>query len=239
MKIKQLILGIVIVGVISATIITTKILGFWNTTSTKIPVKYQSGQFAGEYNPNDIRGSYTFKEISDLFKIPLNDLGKAFISNKDSYDTIACKDLETIYQTESQNAKEVGTNSVRIFVALYKGFKIELDNTTYFPETAKEILLSKGNLTNEQTEFINTHLVSVKSSLTNNSSSESEESENFIKGKTIFKEVFANGVKQEELEEVMGVKIDNTTAVIRDFCASKGLDFSKVKADIQNLINKK
>ena len=75
MKSNHLFISIAIVVIIFGTIIATSALGIWQTTSSKIPAKYQNGVAKGEYNPDDIRGSYTFGDISDIFNIPLDDLG--------------------------------------------------------------------------------------------------------------------------------------------------------------------
>ena len=45
---------------------------------TKFLPSIKTGEFAGQYNPADIRGSYTFDDISNAFEIPIEDLGKAF-----------------------------------------------------------------------------------------------------------------------------------------------------------------
>ena len=71
-------LGLIVLVFIFGGIWISSLTGSWQTTSTKIPATYTSGEFAGQYNPADIRGSYTFGEISDNFKIPLNDLGDCF-----------------------------------------------------------------------------------------------------------------------------------------------------------------
>ena len=44
----------------------TSVTGYWQTSSSKIPAKYQGGEFAGQYDPADIRGSYSFGEISEI-----------------------------------------------------------------------------------------------------------------------------------------------------------------------------
>jgi hypothetical protein len=48
----------------------TTALGWWQTKTTKEPVKFAEG-IAGQYDPADIRGSYLFGDISRLFEIPL------------------------------------------------------------------------------------------------------------------------------------------------------------------------
>ncbi len=53
-------------------------LNMWRTMSEKVPAKFTSGEQEGEYNPADIRGSYTFSQVSEFFQIPLEEMGKSF-----------------------------------------------------------------------------------------------------------------------------------------------------------------
>ncbi|NLI41937.1 MAG: 4Fe-4S binding protein, partial [Caldisericales bacterium] len=64
-------MAVFIVTVLFGGILLSIALGEWTTKSTKEPLTFAEGEFAGEYNPADIRGSYTFGEISRLFEIPL------------------------------------------------------------------------------------------------------------------------------------------------------------------------
>lgn len=238
MKINQILLSIVISIIIFGTIFTTKALGLWQTTNIKIPATYQSGEFKGQYDPSDIRGSYTFGEISELYHIPLDDLGNAF-AIQSNFSSFQCKDLEGIYVLAKAVGKEVGTDSVSIFVALYKGLPITLTETTYLPNTAESILLKTGKMTDEQKTFVASHLTEPEKASSVTQSETSTENPPFIKGKTTFKEVLAIGVKKEAMEAVLGTSIENTSAVIKDFCTANGLEFSDVKAKIQTLIDQK
>jgi len=241
MKVNQLFLSIAIVIIMFGTISVTSALGLWQTTSTKIPATYLSGEASGQYNPTDIRGSYTFGEISELFGIPLKDLGNAFaIENENSFQTFEVKNLEAIYEYANTASKSVGTDSVRTFVALYKGLPMDLDDSIYLPNTAELILVNAGRMTKEQTAFVSSHLVEPeKVSSDNPPLSTSSESSSFIKGKTTFKEILAIGVKKEEIEAAIKTSIPNTSVVIKDFCLENNLEFTLVKTEIQNLIDKK
>lgn len=141
--------------ILFGTVFITLAFGLWKTTSSKIPAIIQSGENQGEYNPADIKGSYTFSEISQVFQIPIEDITAAFSITSQDADTFKCKDLESIYS--SDDGREIGTDSVRLFVALYKGLPYGLNDTTYLPESAQEILLSVGNMTEEQKQFVETH----------------------------------------------------------------------------------
>ncbi len=170
MKINQIFLSIVIVVIIFGTIIVTSALGLWKTTNTKIPATYKSGDFKGQYDPSDIRGSYTFGEISELYNISLDDLGKAF-AIEGNISNFKCKDLESIYLLAKEAGKEVGTGSVGLFVALYKGLPTTLNEGDYLPNTAEAILVKAGKMTKEQESFVASHLVEPEKATTASQSS--------------------------------------------------------------------
>ena len=99
MSIKMNKLGIIILIVVFGGILVTLGLDLWTTTSTKIPSKIQNGDNAGDYNPEDIRGSYTFKEVSEVFEIDVAVLFDAFNIPKDTDPTeIKNKDLEGMFE---------------------------------------------------------------------------------------------------------------------------------------------
>lgn len=163
-------------------IVLSMVLGLWNTESTKVPRRLQqientTGQGSGtnqgagqnqstspkpgdsqsqvQYDPMDIRGSYKFSEISDLFKIPVSDLASAFYI-KENAESFACKDLEKIY---ADAPNEIGTGSVKLFVALYVNVPVDLTEETYLPEAAVQILKAKGTLSAEQIAYLEKHTV--------------------------------------------------------------------------------
>lgn len=161
MRIRTNVMAIIIVVVMLGGVALSSSMGLWQTKTTKIPVKYSVGDAAGQYNPADIKGSYTFANISKLFEIPLEDLGKAFGVPADRLNTFLVKELESMYDS-SADGKEIGANSVSIFVALYKGLPIELSEDTYFPESAVEILKGGGSLTPESMKYLDGHLKKTK-----------------------------------------------------------------------------
>jgi hypothetical protein len=162
MKLKTGYLGIIIIVVIFGSVALTSALDLWQTTNSKAPAKYQQGEFAGEYNPTDIRGSYSLTEISEAFGVPLKDLAVAFgIKDLSQAASFQVKNLEAIYAALKTEGKEVGTGSVRLFVALYKGLPYTLENGTFLPIPAVEILKAKAPLTPEQIQFIEKNSVAV------------------------------------------------------------------------------
>lgn len=151
MKIKSGHLAILIVILIFGSVGITSALDLWKTKNDKSPAEYTQGEFAGQADPADIRGSYSFADISKSFGIPIEDLGKAFgVKDPSDYAAFKCKDLESIYADLKAQGKEVGTPSVRYFVALYKDLPITLAEEPYLPQTAIEILKEKASLTPEE-----------------------------------------------------------------------------------------
>lgn len=160
MKLNSKIIALSIFIIIFGGVGLAKLTGTWKTTSTKVPRKITVGESAGELNPNDIKGSYTFKDVINNFDIPEEDLSEAFLIDKSQIDTFKCKDLETNF-TDTQG-QDIGTGAVRAFVAFYKGIDINLTEEAYLPKQAVEIILKNGNPTEKQIEYMKTHSVEVK-----------------------------------------------------------------------------
>jgi len=233
----------------------TSALGMWLTESTKDPARYEEGEAAGQYRPDDIRGSYTFGEISNLFEIPLEDLAAAFALPVGSDPALfACKDLESLYGGLEEAGTAVGTSSVRLFVAWYRDLPYEIEEETYLLNPAVEILLQKADLTAEQQDYLLAHSVGLEASGTGAEmpalevqstpdaamagatlvpQEHAEETERLIKGKTTFREVLDWGVPQEAIESILGGLMPNPLTTIKDYCTTNGLEFSSIKAALQ------
>lgn len=131
----------------------------WTTEKDKEPAKYSEGIAVGEYNPDDIKGSYTFEEISEFFDIDLQVLFEAFgISKEISGNEIKSKDLKEIY---ADIPVEIGNESIKVFVALYKNLPVELEET-YLPDSAIKILMELSTeWTEEQMEYFKEYSVDI------------------------------------------------------------------------------
>jgi hypothetical protein len=156
MKIRPVTAILVSVIITIAGIVATSALGLWSTTSEKVPVKYEEAAYKGEYNPADIRGSYTFTEVGNLFQIPMEDLAEAFLLTEKEAKELKCKDLETIF---ADAPNEIGTASVRMFTAFYKGLPFDLGEDTYLTENGAAVLVDKGNMTDDQSKYLEMHTV--------------------------------------------------------------------------------
>ena len=150
-------MAVFVVTILFGGILLSNALGEWTTKSTKEPLTFTEGEFAGEYNPADIRGSYTFGDISELFDIPLEDLAVAFrVSEPD----VAAVSLKTLEERFVDLGVDLGTSSVRLFVALYKGLPFDLSGEdTYLLPEATELLKQKASLSPEQLAYLESHTV--------------------------------------------------------------------------------
>jgi len=166
LKIKAQTTIIISIIITLAGIFITSAVGFWTTESTKIPKKLSQDQTTlqsstenpMQYDPADIKGSYTFSEISNLYDIPIEDLAAAFLVEESAAKDFKGKDLEGSF-TDYSN--DIGTSSLRMFVAFYHGLPYELSEGTYVTDSAASILKQRSNMSIEQLEYLEMHTVIV------------------------------------------------------------------------------
>ena len=230
-------------------------LGWWQTESTKVPAAFTEGEFAGQANPADIRGSYTFGDISSSFDVAPDVLAQAFQVTSDEPASFAVKDLESLYL---DSGYEIGTNSVRLFVAFYAGLPFDTTGQEiYLPQPAADILLANVTLTPEQMEYLQAHTVEVAPAGPEPAAAQSEESapetesaqpapetgtsdteEYVVKGKTTFGELISWGVPQEVIEQTIGGPMPDPAMKAKDYATANGLDFEILKTQFQAEVDK-
>lgn len=240
MKVRSTNLALIVIILIFGSITLSSLLGLWKTTNDKVPAVYKSGEFAGQYDPSDIRGSYTFDDIFNTFEVPVEDLGTAFgIKDPSRYSSFQCKELETMYASFAAEGKEIGTGSVRYFVALYKGLPIIVEKDTYLPKSAVEVLKSKAKLTAEQINYIEKYSVDPpKESVPALTTKQEKTSEvRSVKGSTTFQELLDWGVKKGDIEKAINDKLTDPKKIIKDYASSKGMEFISIKDPLQKLVD--
>ena len=142
MKIKIIPLAVVTLAAFSFGIAGASALGYWVTESKKQPAKIASGDFAGQANPADIRGSYSFGDVEKAFGVPAVVLAEAFGFTDRPAGEVKAKDLETLYAGKT-GALEIGTDAVRLFTAAWIGMPYEPEPDTGLPARAVELLESR------------------------------------------------------------------------------------------------
>jgi len=240
-------LAVIVLGMLFGGIFFSSAMGWWATESTKEPVTFTEGEFAGQANPVDIRGSYTFGDISNSFDVTPEVLAQAFGITEGDPAAFAVKELEAIYL---DSGFEIGTASVRLFVAYYTGLPFDTtDQEIYMPQSATEILLANGNLSPEQIAHLETFTVVVSASVPVEESvieatpapeeTHTTTSEDYtVKGKTIFGELIAWGVPQETIEQLIGAPMPDPAMTVKDYASANGLDFETLKPALQAEVDK-
>ncbi len=250
MKLTSKPLALAILVILFGGIMVTTAMNWWKTESSKQPAVFTDGELAGEYNPADIRGSYTFGEVSDLFEIPLADLAIAFqIPAGTDAAAFSLKTLETIYAGLPQ---EIGTSSVRLFAAWYKGLPYDITEDTYLLPEAVEILKRQGALTADQESYLASHTISTTllapaqpaGAATSEPAAEPAGtdmpvSDQTVKGSTTFQDLLDWGVTQPLIESILGESMPAPETVIKDFYSAKGLEFSAAKTSFQAAVDAK
>lgn len=130
--------------------------GHWATDRQAEPLKLQSG----DYDPADIRGSYTFAEIEKFFGVPAALLFEAFgIPEEKRTDAFQIKEMEGLFEPVILEGAEVevGTDLVRVFTSIYAGLPYESDETTHLPEGLVKTLIQEQKLSEDQQAYWKTH----------------------------------------------------------------------------------
>ncbi len=262
MRLNSKSLAAIIVVVLFGGILLTNTTGWWATTTTKIPATFTDGDAAGQYNPADIRGSYTFGDITDSFGVPLAALQTAFeVPEGVDLAGFQVKSLETQYANQDV---EIGTASLRLFVALYTNLPYDLSLGDYLPAAAAQVLREQAALTPERLAYLETHTAGAASQAvelvgaspteaaapqetpavqepapreTPLADGEHSTDDAIVRGKTTFREVLDWGVTQARIETVIGAAMPDPLVVVRDFCTQNGLDFLTVKDALQQEVD--
>lgn len=245
MKLRSIHIAPIIFVLFIAGIGGTMLGGIWITESSKVPVTYAEGEFAGEYNPADIRGSYSFSDIAEVFDVPVEALGKAYAvtENQESFQVKNLEDLYGEFETDSGLIGEVGTDSVRWFVALYIGLPYVPEEDTLLPASASSVL--RERIDEETFQSLKEKMVRLGDAVGEDESAagtavrEEDEDETTVKGKTTFGELLKWGLSREEIERALGTEMGGDNNTVRDYCIEKGIEFSVVKTPLQKLVDEK
>lgn len=240
---KSRMLFIIILVITFGGIYVADMLGFWQTEAIKEASIIEEGDYKGLPNPEDIRGSYTFLDIENSYGIDSSILAKAFNIKTDNPDIVKTMEIEDVYAYLGDDF-EIGTGSVRLFVAIYTG--VPHSSLENIPSTAVSVLKDSGKwndtLQSELADYIiQVEAVPTQSSMKAADSSSEEENEvtEGVTGKTTVKELIAMGIALEELESVIGSKIEDQNLLVKEVCDQNGVSFSTVKDTISKMLEEK
>lgn len=232
-KISTKTVGIVTVIVLFGGIGFSMLLGLWNVESSKQPALIRSGEFVGQPSPSDIRGSYTWEDVSKAFGIPSDLLMEAFGASSGS-DKVSL--LETLYQGKVQEGQEVGTDSVRLFVSLYTLLPHIPEDGTLLPKSAIMVLRREGKDASPSFEEVAAKAVSIGNGTTLSSQGIDPDVSTTVSltGKTSFKDLLDVGYLMEDIEALMG-KPKSLAMTVKDYATEQGIEFSELKAKLSTL----
>lgn len=227
MKLKSKGVAILVLVVLFGGILASNLLGLWQTESRKIPARIEEGEFAGAADPSDIRGSYTFGDIERSFPITVEILADAFSVVENPAD-FQLKSLEAMYPSDGEF--ELGTASVRYFVARYTGLPyVQTGEEALFPK-AVQILKQEEKITEEEARSIPIMNPEISISYEKNQEEASSEDhvEPLVKGNTTIADLFALGLDEAQIVEVTG-DYESKGELVRDVCKANGIPFSSAK----------
>jgi hypothetical protein len=184
--------------------------------------------------------------VEKNFGLSAASLAEAFNVETGDPSAYQVKSLEELY---ADSAEEVGTASVRLFVALYLGLPFDLSTDIYLPETAAA-LLRERSLSGEQAAYMAAHTIpnldgepgtsvveptpqaDPTQAISPDHSADSDE--RLVKGKTTFAELLEWGVSKEAIEQALGAPMPDSPGMkVKDYCTENGLSFETIKVALQ------
>ena len=245
MRLKNKHIALIIIVILVGGIYLAKGFDMWSTESEKIPEKLTEGVGVGSYDPFDIRGSYTFGEISELFDMDIALLAEAFqLGDASSAEARQTKDLESLYG-ELPDGIEIGNESVQVFVAIMKELDLQ-GSDAYLPLSAVNVLLNENpEIAEDMLTYLESHQIDVTIAtvdsegavaIVTESSPEKDSEETRVNGNTTFSEVLGFGITKEQIETILDADMPPENQTVKSYCSDNSLSFSEVKEALNALI---
>ncbi|WP_422478204.1 hypothetical protein [Pleomorphochaeta sp. DL1XJH-081] len=244
MTIRARSIAILVIGLILGGVLLLQLVGLWNTEGKKVPTKIESGEAAGMSDPAAIKGSYTFGDIQTHFLVPAETIARAYAIDTSSQDvsTFQAKSIEERYAEAEGLVGDIGTDSVRLFVALYAGLPYEPEEDTFLPSSAMDVLLDEGRISTGEADAFADRIFLVSTVepviapppvVSEGTSAEAA----LVKGNTTFEDLLDWGLTKAQIEVVLGNAMPATGLTVRDYLAQQGLEFSSYKLELQRLLD--
>jgi len=263
-RIKTVPLAIIVVATIFGGIVVARSVGYYETTSSKQPVKFKTGEVAGLPNPADIRGSYTWNDLEKAFGVPAAASAAAFSGAGHQLDPATrVSELETIYAGVLPAGLEIGTGAVRLFVSLYTGLPFEAEAGSVLPDGALALLATRPGV---DKELLKTYIIPGTASAPattpvapspaapatapaatgigsgagtgSGTGAAASTTGRAVVGKTTYGNLYDWGLTEAQVESVTGFKPGARTQTVREAAAAAGIEFSAFKTTLQALVDK-
>lgn len=254
-RVKTLPLAITVVAVMFGGIALSKAIGYWNTSSSKEPVQFKTGELAGLPNPADIRGSYTWLDLERAFGVPALESARAFSTPDRALDPAErVSVLEELYLPILPPGLEIGTGAVRLFVSLYTGLPLEAEEGSVLPDGAIELLAGRPGA---DAEALNRFRIpgspepsapaapapaapspaAIQAGESQSGSGAGQASTHAVVGKTTFGDLYDWGLSEAQVAAVLGYQPGPRSQSVRDSATANGKEFSEFKAALQALVD--
>lgn len=254
MKRQTVLVAALVVVSTFGTILVTNALGLWTTESNRVPRLLNASGGEPIYDPGDIRGSYTFADVAASFSVSVETLATAFgFADAEDPSVIRASELEAIFgEVAALGEMEIGTDSIRLFVALWENLPHEPEETTALPARAMQLLQSHEGTDPDRLALYQDRVVA-QSVLTGAAGSteagtgsgepiddhEEREDDTTIRGRTSFAELYTWGLTQDEVAAVLGTDPPARGVLIRDFVMEQGLEFGTIRDELQVLVDER
>jgi len=267
-RLKTVPLAVITVATIFGGIVIAKSVGYYETTSSKQPVKFKTGELAGLPNPADIRGSYTWNDIERVFGVPAAQAAAAFsVPGQALEPAERVSVLESMYAEILPAGLEIGTGAVRLFVSLYTGLPMEAEEGSVLPPAALAMLAVRPGLDAETLRryaipgTTNPGIVEIDAPAAapftapamgtgtaagsssgggggGGGSGSGTSSVRAVVGRTTYGDLYSWGLTEAQVEAVTGFKPGARTQTVREAAAAAGIEFSAFKTALQELVDK-
>ena len=244
LAVKPVVLGLLIAIVFAGGIAIAQYQNLWETKGNHEPTRIQQGDYAGSYDPADIRGAYTLGETSRYFDVPLEALAIAFDVPLELAAHVRQGDLEDYYHELDARGTEIGNGSVKLFVALYTGVPYHVDEPTYLLAPAVALLEGLGSLTTGQLAYIHEHRIEIDSftpldwdQLASNILAKSGTLE--ITGNTTYRDLLDAGLTQAEIESVIGGPMPDPGVTVQSDATARSTSFGKIRTALDGLLKQR
>lgn len=254
-RVRTLPLAAAVVVAMFGGVFASKALGVWNTTNSKQPAVFKTGELAGLPNPADIRGSYTWLDIEKAFGVSAAETAALFSAPGFVVDPAGrVNALESYYKERLPADKEVGTDSVRLFVALLTGLPHTPEEGTALPAAAVDYLAARGKANEAALKAkLDPALFPAAPAAAPEAPAATAqpapapapapkaapapethvEGEIKVGGSTTFGNLRSWGLSDAEIEQLAGVKPLADGDIVRDAVQAAGKSFSEVKTALQ------
>jgi hypothetical protein len=214
MRINPVIFGVFVLVVFWGTVLGFQTAGLWSV-SGKITSSGEAVEPVAS-DVNSVKGWMTLEQISTAFNVPVVDILTQFKLPVETDPSTALKDLETdIFSITSlriwlQSRTESSVLENEAPISTPQTVSTPVETITIIPDELTPTTTAAEHVTYEKT----------------------------VTGKTTFQELLDWGVPEEAIRQIIDGDLPVLSTAIKDYVTGKGLEFSSIKAVLQQEVDK-